>query len=87
MTNQTKRIRKTKAVQELSQIEKDLQLTMSLNDAIDKIQTEYNVSIGLQLDTQKIKKIIDFMIDNQLTTVSLKYEIWKINQQPVTSNQ
>ena len=77
MTNQTKRIRKTKAVQELSQIEKDLQLTMSLNNAIDKIQSEYNVSIGLQLDTQKIKTILDFMIDNQLTTVSLKYEIWK----------
>ena len=52
----------------------------AISDVIDKVQEEFGINIGVQLDTAKIKAILDYMIDNQLTTVSLKYEIWKDQQ-------
>ena len=54
------------------------QLTQAaIAKVIDDTQKEFKINIGVQLDTDKIKAILDYMIDNQLTTVSLKYEIWQ----------
>jgi hypothetical protein len=80
MSLNIKKIRKTrkaKTVPALSQAESDLDLILSLTNAIDKIQTEYNVSIGLQLDTSKITEILNHMIENSLQTINIKFQIWK----------
>lgn len=81
--NKIKKPRKTKVVSALSQAESDLDLILSLNNAIDKIQTEYNVSIGLQLDTSKITEILNHMIENSLPIINIKYQIW-LNPKPET---
>ena len=51
--------------------------TMMISNAIEQVQTEYSVSIGVQLDIKKIGEILDHMIENGLKTVSIKFEIWK----------
>ena len=50
---------------------------LALTDALEKIQEEYGVNIGLQLDTAKIMAINNHMIKNGCTTVNIKFEIWK----------
>lgn len=50
---------------------------MALIQGIEKIQEEYSVSIGVQLDIKKIGEILDHMIENGLKTVNIKFEIWK----------
>lgn len=54
---------------------KDKQTVIS--SALDRFQTEYGISIGVQLDTDKMRLILDHMIANDLTTVNIKFEIWK----------
>ena len=51
--------------------------TMMISNAIEQVQTEYSVSIGVQLDVKKIGEILDHMMENGLKTVNIKFEIWK----------
>jgi hypothetical protein len=73
----SKKTAKPTKAQLARQLENDLELRLTISSAIDKIELEYGVSIGLQLDADKIAKIINHMIENGLKTVNIKFEVWK----------
>ena len=79
MKSKTRRIEPIKTLIAMPQKEQkpDAFQDMALIQGIEKIQEEYSVSIGVQLDVKKIGEILDHMIENGLKTVSIKFEIWK----------
>ena len=79
MKSKTRRIEPVKTLIVVPQKEQkpDAFQDMALIQGIEKIQEEYSVSIGVQLDVKKIGEILDHMIENGLKTVSIKFEIWK----------
>ena len=79
MKSKTRRIEPVKTLIVVPQKEQkpDAFQDMALIQGIEKIQEEYSVSIGVQLDIKKIGEILDHMIENGLKTVSIKFEIWK----------
>ena len=79
MKSKTRRIEPVKTLIVVPQKEQkpDAFQDMALIQGIEKIQEEYSVSIGVQLDVKKIGEILDYMIENSLKTVSIKFEIWK----------
>jgi hypothetical protein len=84
MKTKTRRIEPVKKLIATPQKEQkpDAFQDMALIQVIEKIQEEYSVSIGVQLDIRKIGEILDYMIENSLKTVSIKFEIWR--NQPST---
>ena len=79
MKSKTRRIEPVKTLIVVPQKEQkpDAFQDMALIQGIEKIQEEYSVSIGVQLDVKKIGEILDHMIENSLKTVNIKFEIWK----------
>ena len=79
MKSKTRRIEPVKTLIVVPQKEQkpDAFQDMALIQGIEKIQEDYSVSIGVQLDVKKIGEILDHMIENSLKTVNIKFEIWK----------
>ena len=48
-----------------------------VTDLITNIESDHQVGIGVQLDIQKLTDIIAFMISNNKSTITLKFEVWK----------
>ena len=48
-----------------------------VTDLITKIESDHQVGIGLKLDIQKLTDIIAFMISNNKSIITLKFEVWK----------
>lgn len=48
-----------------------------VSELLAKIESDHQVGIGVQLDIQKLTDIITFMISNNKSTITLKFEVWK----------
>ncbi len=48
-----------------------------VTELITNIESDHQVGIGVQLDIQKLTDIIAFMISNNKSTITLKFEVWK----------
>ncbi len=48
-----------------------------VTELLTNIESDHQVGIGVQLDIQKLNDIITFMISNNKTTITLKFEVWK----------
>ncbi len=49
----------------------------TISDEIISIEKKHNISVGIQLDATKMADIFRYMLTNNKTMVSLKFEIWK----------
>ncbi len=49
----------------------------TVTKAIESIEEENKVGIGVQLDIRKLTDVIAYMITNNKQTISLKFEVWK----------
>jgi hypothetical protein len=48
-----------------------------VTELLTNIESDHQVGIGVQLDIQKLTDIITFMISNNKSTITLKFEVWK----------
>ena len=49
----------------------------AVTKTIESIEQENKVGIGVQLDIKKLTDVITYMIANNKSTISLKFEVWK----------
>jgi len=44
---------------------------------IEEVANKAGVMVGIQMTAQKLAEIMMYMVQNKMTTVSLKFEVWK----------
>lgn len=62
-------------LQEMLQTKKDEQIKKAEAE-IEAIAQKYGLSIGCNLDAQRLADVVRFMVQSKQEKVSLKYEIW-----------